>query len=28
LRRLFDRHNVAGRVAIEYDTVVYLGSVG
>jgi SAM-dependent methyltransferase len=28
LRRLFDRYNVAGRVAIEYDTVVYLGSVG
>jgi SAM-dependent methyltransferase len=28
LRRLFDRHNLAGRVSIDYDTEVYLGSVG
>jgi len=28
LRRMFERHKVAGRVSIEYDTEVYLGSVG
>ena len=28
LRRLFDQHHLAGRVTIEYETEVYLGSVG